>query len=546
MSTPLWTLPALIAATGATFDEISLARSGASPAPHRGAEPLELPSSWKQKEGGREGHVPPAGRGTGPVASEMRQQSPREAVTITGVSIDTRTLAPGDLFVALKDARDGHDFVTTAFKNGAAAALVTIAYARHSDDGLLLRVDDPLRALESLARAARARLSDDARVIAVTGSAGKTTTKEMLRACLTPLGPTHASEKSYNNHWGVPLTLARMPAGTRYAILEIGMNHPGEITPLTKMARPHVAIVTTVGAAHLEHFGTVEKIAEAKAEIFAGLEPGGTKIILDDNAHFAGFSERASTARVRRFGRKAGSDAHIIGSSALAVPLKPQSVTIRIEPRWFTVRLASLGLHMAHNAAIVALVVDTIVGPKDDEHPEREKLWDQAQHALNDWQPEAGRGNRMILRAPEGEIHLIDESYNANPLSMNAAIGAAVDARSQVSTFEQRSRLVLVLGDMLELGADAPQLHRDIAMTLSHVASVLVLTCGPLMHHLHDALPENVRGRHAASSAGLEQPLLALVQPGDVVMIKGSNGMQMNLLVEALLNHFPPKSPDIG
>ncbi|MEQ1712998.1 MAG: Mur ligase family protein, partial [Hyphomicrobium sp.] len=192
---------------------------------------------------------------------------------IGGVSIDTRTIQPGDLFVALTDVRDGHEFVTAAFGNGAAAALVASGYAMKPGDGVLLRV-------------ARARLAPDARVIAVTGSAGKTTTKEMLRACCARLGATHASEKSYNNHWGVPLTLARMPAATRYAIFEIGMNHAGEITPLTRMVAPHVAVVTTVVSAHLEHFGTEEAIADAKAEIFRGLAPGGVAIMDFDNRHF--------------------------------------------------------------------------------------------------------------------------------------------------------------------------------------------------------------------------------------------------------------------
>ena len=196
------------------------------------------------------------------------------ARVVTGISIDTRTLEPGELFVALKDQRDGHDFVAAAFKAGAAAALVSESYQRQAGDGALFKVADPLKALEALGRAARQRLDPSARVIAVTGSAGKTGTKEMLRACLATLGPTHASEKSYNNHWGVPLTLARMPRDTRYGVFEIGMNHAGEIRPLAKMVRPHAAIITTVEAVHLEHFANVEAIADAKAEIFEGSDAG--------------------------------------------------------------------------------------------------------------------------------------------------------------------------------------------------------------------------------------------------------------------------------
>jgi UDP-N-acetylmuramoyl-tripeptide--D-alanyl-D-alanine ligase len=206
-------------------------------------------------------------------------------LAVTGFSIDTRTIAPGEVFVALKDQRDGHDFVTAAFAAGAAAAIVSDGYVRGDGDGALIRVADTLRALEAVGRAARARLSPEARVIAVTGSVGKTTTKDMLRAACAALGPTHASDKSYNNHWGVPLTLARMSAGTRYAVFEIGMNHAGEITPLTRLVRPHVALVTTVENAHIESFESEEGIADAKAEIFLGLEPGGTALINLDNRH---------------------------------------------------------------------------------------------------------------------------------------------------------------------------------------------------------------------------------------------------------------------
>ena len=221
---------------------------------------------------------------------------------ITGFSIDTRTLAPGDVFVALKAERDGHDFVGDAFKAGAAAALVSKGYRRGKDDGALIRTEDSLAALEAIGRAARVRTN--ARIVAVTGSAGKTGTKEMLRLCLSDAGPTHASEKSYNNHWGVPLTLARMPKATEFGVFEIGMNHAGEITPLAKMVRPHVAVITTVEPVHLQYFSSVEAIAEAKAEILQGLVPGGTAVLPRDNAHFALLKERADGigAKIVSFG----------------------------------------------------------------------------------------------------------------------------------------------------------------------------------------------------------------------------------------------------
>ncbi|NWG72808.1 MAG: UDP-N-acetylmuramoylalanyl-D-glutamyl-2, 6-diaminopimelate--D-alanyl-D-alanine ligase, partial [Parvularculaceae bacterium] len=222
---------------------------------------------------------------------------------VTGLSIDSRTLQPGDLFVALKDARDGHEFVPAAFDAGAAAALVARDYRApaHRGDFTLIRFDDPLQGLENIAREARRRTR--ARIVAVTGSAGKTGTKEMLRACLAACASSpervHASAKSYNNHWGVPLTLARMPADTDFGIFEIGMNHAGEITPLTRMVRPHVAIITNVLPVHLGHFASEKGIAEAKAEIFSGLEPGGTAILLRESPHYDLLQRRAKEANAR-------------------------------------------------------------------------------------------------------------------------------------------------------------------------------------------------------------------------------------------------------
>ena len=233
---------------------------------------------------------------------------------ITGLSLDSRSVAAGDVFVALKDQRDGHGFATSAFANGAAAALVETGYQRKPGDGALIRVTDTLEGLRAIGAAARARLSPDAGVVAVTGSVGKTSTKEMLRACLSRLGPTHAPEKSFNNHWGVPLTLARMPADTRYAVIEIGMNHAGEITPLTTLARPHVAIVTTVEPVHIEHFSSIEAIADAKAEIIAGIEPGGVAILNRDNPHFQRLAAAAAarSVDVAAFGEHITSDVRMV------------------------------------------------------------------------------------------------------------------------------------------------------------------------------------------------------------------------------------------
>jgi len=463
---------------------------------------------------------------------------------ITGVSIDTRTIKPGDLFVALKDTRDGHDFVATAFNKGAAAALVARHYGRQPDDVLLLRVDDPLVALEALGRAARNRLSPDARVIAVTGSAGKTTTKEMLRTALAAIGPTHASEKSYNNHWGVPLTLARMPASTRFGVFEIGMNHACEITPLSRMVRPHIAIITTVGEAHIEHFPDgVAGIARAKAEIFAGLEPGGTAILPIESQYFellAGAVAPGCTIRTFCFGggpNDSPADAHVASAGPRLVVIKLGSGTDRM----FNVEWNADGSHMARNMSAVALTVNELLGPWTEhfspEETERSQNWQKARQSLSGWTPAAGRGARTLL-GQSAEILLIDESYNANPASMRAALAML----AQVPR-DRYPRRIAVLGDMLELGADAPQLHAGLAADLDAAAVDLVLACGPNMKHLYAALPTSRQGTWAETSAGLVGALLDVVRPGDVVMIKGSNGSRMAPLVDALKSRHDLAAP---
>ena len=442
---------------------------------------------------------------------------------ITGVSIDTRSLVPGDLFVALADQRDGHEFVTTAFKAGAAAALVKTDYVRQPGDGLLLRVPDPLAGLENLGRAARAWLSPEARVIAVTGSAGKTTAKEMLRAALSAIGETHASEKSYNNHWGVPLTLARMPATTRFAVFEIGMNHAGEITPLSRMVRPHVAVITTVAPAHLGNFDSIEGIADAKAEIFAGLEPGGLAVIPRDNAHFERLKRQAEAA--------ASSPAIVIsdfGEHEATQSLKLDGVELHVDGSSAAVQLYGIdhgrldvgipGRHNLLNAAAVLAAIATFV-PLSDDRP-RQALKTFGHGAAGAM---AGRG-----RVEEFDgILLIDESYNANPASMRAALETmALQPRDR--------RRIAVLGDMLELGAQSAALHAGLAEAIIACGVDLVLASGPNMAHLYAKLPLDKRGEWAATSAGLERYLLETVRSGDVVMIKGSNGSRMAPLVAAL------------
>ena len=443
---------------------------------------------------------------------------------VIGISIDTRTLAPGDLFVALKDQRDGHEFVEAAFAKGAVAALVSRTYVRKPGDGLLIRVSEVLSALERIGVAARARLAQNARIIAVTGSAGKTTTKEMLRLCLSQLGATHASDKSFNNHWGVPLTLARMPAATKYGVFEIGMNHAGEITPLVAMVRPNVAIVTTVVAAHLEHFGSEEAIADAKAEIFSGLEPDGAAILNFDNRHFERLRAAAQArpgARVVAFSCQQRGPRDVDDAVADADFIRLQSAReadgmTRVFANGYEYLLGAVGAHMVANSVAVLGALQAIGADLEI-----------ALEGLAQFSPPVGRGSRARVALGDGAVLLIDESYNANPASMRAALLAMVDLDRAI-----HPRRIAVLGDMLELGARARELHEALAEAIAEAGIDRVFCAGANMKHLFDRLPAN-RGAHwAPTSAGLQDYLRAELQAGDVVMIKGSNSSRMGVLVE--------------
>ena len=449
---------------------------------------------------------------------------------ITGFSIDTRSLKPGEIFVALKDQRDGHEFVTNAFRAGAAAAVVSDTYERKTGDGALFRCspevvreinrkddNNALLLLQTVGNLARQRLAPSARVVAVTGSAGKTGTKEMLRACLARVGKVHASEKSFNNHWGVPLTLANMPRDTDFGVFEIGMNHAGEITPLTKMVRPHAAIVTTVEAVHLEHFRDVKEIADAKAEIFQGLVSGGAAIIKRDSPHFDRLRVRAEieAAHVVSFGLGGNADVH---AEKFAPDEDGTDITARIGDRRVTYRLAIPGRHIAENSLAVVAALDCFGADLDE-----------ALAALATLRPPSGRGARSRLKVGDGEALLIDESYNANPASMRAAL--ATLATVPRGRFPRR---IAVLADMLELGPEAGALHLGLIDAVNAAGVDKLFACGPHMKGLYDAAPAAIKGGYAETSDGLKAMLLAAVEAGDVVMIKGSNGMRLVTLVAAL------------
>jgi UDP-N-acetylmuramoyl-tripeptide--D-alanyl-D-alanine ligase len=434
------------------------------------------------------------------------------------VSIDSRTIGPGDLFVALKGPNfDGHSFVADALSKGAAGAVVAHRPHDLEEGAPLLFVADTFAALQDLGRAARAR--SEAHIIGVTGSVGKTGVKEALRLVLGRQAATHASVGSLNNHWGVPLSLARMAPWARFAVFEMGMNHAGEIAPLTRQIRPHVCAITTVDAVHIENFPSVDAIADAKAEIFLGLVPNGTAVLNRDNAHFERLRRRAMEAGIDRifaFGRSSQADVCLRSA-------KEDSLGATVEVDAFGIRLAYrirvTGSHWVTNSLCVLASVQALgadVGA--------------AAAALADFLPPKGRGLRTRVALPRGCFDLIDDSYNASPPSMAASF--QVLGRSRPGNGGRR---IAVLGDMLELGDDAPELHAALARPLIENGVDLVYTAGPMMEHLRAALPAAMRAAHEANSAALAPEVAAAVRPGDVLTVKGSAGSRMRTVVEALL-----------
>ncbi len=436
----------------------------------------------------------------------------------TGVSIDSRTLEKGDLFIALiGDAGDGHEYVAQAFENGAVAAIVSHPIDG-VDDNKLLMVKDTLHALQSLARAARKRTS--AKIFAITGSVGKTGTKELLQAALSPYGQTHSSVKSYNNHWGVPLSLARMHAGTDFGIFEIGMNHKGEITPLSKMVQPDISIITTIAAVHIENFEDgIEGIAHAKSEIFDGMQSGSIAILNNDHDYFDILKANADKCglKICSYGDNKNADTQMLKILEAANGSRVDANIIGEDVKY---SLQIAGKHIALNCLSVlsALKISGLQLKK-------------AINALSKQEPVSGRGKREFLDIglPENPVTLIDESYNASPTAMKAAfkVLALIDPG-------RGGRRIAVLGDMLELGKDSDNMHVDLALPLKAANVDLVYTCGKKMRKLYDTLPANQRGAHKDNSQELAKIVPDVLIPGDVVMVKGSLGSKMSLVVEAL------------
>ncbi len=444
---------------------------------------------------------------------------------VGGLSIDSRSLVPGDLFVALKDRRDGHDFVADAARAGAAAALVSRRPEGLSGDFPLIFVEDVQKALERLAARARARLRG--RVIAVTGSVGKTSTKEMLRVMLAASGKVHAAERSFNNHWGVPLTLARMPAGSDFAIVEIGMNAPGEIALLARLARPDVALVTTIAPAHMAAFADLEDVARAKSEIFAGLVPGGTAVVNADAPGAEVLARAAATAGggVVRFAQRAPADWRLVRLRLSAAGLVAQAERAG---RPILFKLATPAAHFAFNALGALATLEAVRGDLA-----------RGLMALGRWRPPPGRGR--LLDVPldpvehENALTLIDDAYNANPASMAAALETLARLAPRGG-----GRRIAILGDMLELGEDEAAYHAALAGLPAMAAVDRVHMVGSRMKALAGALPPARRGLHVETAAALLPHLKELFRPGDVVLVKGSNGVGLARVVDAIAHLGQP------
>jgi len=447
----------------------------------------------------------------------------RHRFDATGVSIDTRTLAPGDLFVALRgETGDGHDHLAAAFARGAAGAMVRQGVDPHPvrfanrplpqsgrGDFLSLCVEDTLTGLSRLGYYARGRFRG--RLAAITGSVGKTTTKEMLRRILAAQAPTHAAVASYNNHWGVPLTLARLPPDATFCVAEIGMNHRGEIAPLARLARPHVAVITTIERAHVGYLGSIEAIAEEKAAIMQALPPDGIAVLPADSPYLPLLRANAGGARVVTFGADPGADVRLVG-----VETDPDGTGVEagIARRVVRFRLAAPGRHMAMNSMAALAAASAL-----DVAPEC------AAAALDGFAAVMGRGAHRRIELPGGSALLLDESYNGNGASMRAALA--------VLRLQPGRRRIAVLGDMLELGDEGPAEHLGLAGDVASAADKL-FTCGPLMRLLYDAVPSALRARHAPDSGALAEIVAAAVRPGDAILVKGSLGSGMKLVVSAL------------
>jgi UDP-N-acetylmuramoyl-tripeptide--D-alanyl-D-alanine ligase len=435
----------------------------------------------------------------------------------TGVSIDTRSLAAGDLFIALRGPNhDGHDFVGAALDRGAAVAMVDREVPGLQAGAPLLLVDDTLAGLCALGAAARKR--SGAKIVAVTGSVGKTGTKEALRLALASAGAVYASAGGLNNHWGAPLSLARLPPRADYGVFELGMNHAGEIASLTRLVRPHIALITTVEPAHLGFFSSMDAIADAKAEIFLGLEPCGAAILNRDNPYYVHLSElaaRAGAATIIAFGAHPDADVRLVDC---VLSSRDSEIEAAVFGKALKFHVPVAGWHWVMNSlAVLAVAAVVEIGVES------------AAEALDRLEALPGRGRRCELAWREGILTLIDESYNASPASMRAALSVLAATEPGPG-----GRRVVVLGDMLELGEASERFHRELAEPLEAAEVDRVFLVGEAMDALCRALPEQMRGGMWSSADSAIPALLRFLEPGDVVTVKGSRATRVSKIVECL------------
>lgn len=433
--------------------------------------------------------------------------------TASGVSIDSRTTKPGDLFFALiGPTNDGHLFVAKAFEADAVAAIASVQPPQMPAHAPLILVDDTQTALEFLGHAGRSRSS--ARIVAVTGSVGKTSSKEMLRLMLGANGETYANEGSLNNHWGVPLSLARLPQTAHYGVFEMGMNHAGEMSALSRQVKPHVALITTIEAVHLEFFNSLEDIANAKAEIFYGMDQDGIAILNRDNSQFDRLFALATAQGLKQvlsFGFHTDAHARMIECVATEEGSMIKADILGDKVNFI---LPVPGEHLALNA-LGALLTAKMAGGDIE----------ASVSALGGYKPPKGRGVVETIQLKDGQLTLIDESYNASPASVRAAIKVLA---------KNKGRKILVLGDMRELGTSSPELHSSLAQDIIDAKISTVFTCGEMMAHLNKALPQEIRGYHGADSTALAPHIAKTLSSGDAVTVKGSNSMRMNLIIDAI------------
>ncbi|MFN4015726.1 MAG: UDP-N-acetylmuramoyl-tripeptide--D-alanyl-D-alanine ligase [Reyranella sp.] len=433
-----------------------------------------------------------------------------------GVTFDSRAVGKGDLFFALSgETTDGHGFVAEALARGAAAAVVSRDVP--AAQGTMVRVPDTMKALVELGVAARRRST--ARIASVTGSVGKTSTKDALRAMLSAQAPTSASVASYNNHVGVPVSLARLPREARYGVFEIGMNHPGEIEPLARQVAAHVGIVTNVGPVHIGHMGSEEAIADEKGCLFAGMPEGAVAVLNCDNRHYERLAAKArefGVLRIVGFGRSEAAEARLVSCD---MHDSGSDVAALIHGRRIEYRLGAAGEHWVLNS-IGALAVVEALGADVT----------KAAAVLANVKASPGRGARRLLAFGGGTIELLDESYNANPVSVGAML--AVLARTEP---QSGGRRILALGDMRELGEQADDYHAGLADAVAASGAARVFLCGPHMRALWQRLAPAQRGTHRPDSAALAGDVAGALRAGDVVAVKGSLGSKMKIVVDAIL-----------